>query len=373
MLTPLAGENDGGPFAGETVLQLAPRLDDGAIGRVVVAVAHAIVEAGGRALVACDGGALLPDLQALGAMAIDMRLETGNPLRMWLNSRRIARLIRTERVSLVHPRARGPAWSALSASRKTGAVFLTGWPGMSRDDERTAQFGAVIGEGERILVASKRERDWVETRFPTAIDRIRVVGRAIDLSLHDPALISPARVAAVKSGWQAAEGRPVLLAAFRTEKDGNAEALDSALQQAIAHGAPAPDIVDTASITDLPAALIAASGLVVLAPSPDRGERLVAEAQALGAPVIVLGAGAAADALLAPPETGPGQRTGWRVAASQDDGLALALAEMLSMRASLRGEMAERAARHASENFSMRRHVSATLTAYAECLAARSA
>src|SRR4051794_16967242 len=43
-------------LAGRTVLQILPRLDAGGAERTTLDVAAAIVQAGGRALVACDGG-----------------------------------------------------------------------------------------------------------------------------------------------------------------------------------------------------------------------------------------------------------------------------------------------------------------------------
>jgi hypothetical protein len=371
MLTLGARGADGGDFAGRTILQLLPRLEAGGLGRAVIAVAQGVVEAGGRALVACEGAGLAPELQAVGAEARDLPLDTANPLRMWFNARRIVRLARAEAVGLIHARARGPAWSALGASRRLGCPLATGWTNQASGTTRSQSYDAVISEGGRILAANRQERGLIEARFPLAAGRVRIVGRAIDLSGHDPALIAPARIAAMRGGWPAPEERPVMLAAFRKETAGAAEAIEAALESARAHGAPEVLILDTASLTDLPAALLAASGLIVAAPAPDRGERLVAEAQALGTPVIVLGAGAASEALFAPPEATAPERTGWRVASGEAESLALALTELLSLRASQRGELAERARRRALDHFGMRRHVAETLAAYAELFETR--
>ncbi len=55
-------------LAGRTVLQILPRLDAGGAERTTLDVAAALVHAGGRALVACDGGRLVSELQALGGV-----------------------------------------------------------------------------------------------------------------------------------------------------------------------------------------------------------------------------------------------------------------------------------------------------------------
>jgi hypothetical protein len=46
-------------LAGRTILQILPRLDAGGAERTTLDVAAAVVQAGGRALVACAGGRMV--------------------------------------------------------------------------------------------------------------------------------------------------------------------------------------------------------------------------------------------------------------------------------------------------------------------------
>ena len=82
------------PLAGRTILQILPRLDAGGAERTTLDVAAAIVQAGGRALVACDGGRMVSELQVLGGVWVPFPASAKNPLKMLFNVRKLARLDR---------------------------------------------------------------------------------------------------------------------------------------------------------------------------------------------------------------------------------------------------------------------------------------
>ena len=67
-------------LAGRTVLQVLPRLDAGGAERTTLDVAAAVVQAGGRALVACAGGRLISELQVLGGVWLPFPADFKNPL-----------------------------------------------------------------------------------------------------------------------------------------------------------------------------------------------------------------------------------------------------------------------------------------------------
>ena len=110
---------------GAAVLQVLPSLDTGGVERGTVEVTQAIADAGGTALVASEGGRLVAAVERAGGRHVRMPLASKNPATIWLNAGRLGRLVRAERVAIVHARSRAPAWSALLAARRTGARFVT--------------------------------------------------------------------------------------------------------------------------------------------------------------------------------------------------------------------------------------------------------
>ena len=102
-----------------TILQVVPELSTGGAERTTLDIANALVKAGGRAIVVSEGGRMLGELLASGAEHVTMPVATKRILAMRANARRLAELMETEAVDLIHARSRAPAWSALWAASWT--------------------------------------------------------------------------------------------------------------------------------------------------------------------------------------------------------------------------------------------------------------
>jgi glycosyltransferase involved in cell wall biosynthesis len=116
--------------------------------------------------------------------------------------------------------------------------------------------------------------------------------------------------------------------------------------------------------SDMPAAFLAASVVTVPSTEPEAFGRSAVEAQAMGTPVVVSDLGAVPETVLAPPETPPSSRTGWRVEAGNATALADAIAGALQLGASAREGLAARARAHVEARFSLDTMVQATLDIY---------
>src|SRR5690606_28814871 len=85
-----------------TVLHLVSRLDGGGGSRLAIDLATALVEAGGRALIAYDGEASTYELTKHRITPIAEALTARNPSSTSTMTRRLAQTIRDQRVDLVH-------------------------------------------------------------------------------------------------------------------------------------------------------------------------------------------------------------------------------------------------------------------------------
>ena len=134
------------------------------------------------------------------------------------------------------------------------------------------------------------------------------------------------------------------------------------------------DIVRCApDCADLPAALIAASVVVVPVTRPEAFGLAAVEAQAMGKPVVVSDCGAIPEAVLAPPGVQPEAATGWRVTAGDPAALAEAIDRVLDLGASALDALADRARAHAEQRFGRDRMTEAVLDAYSAVLDSRMA
>jgi glycosyltransferase involved in cell wall biosynthesis len=396
------GASERASLAGRTVLQIIPRLDSGGAERTTIDVAAALVAAGARALVASEGGRLVSELQAVGGLLTPFQAAAKNPLAMALNVRRLARLVRDERVDIVHARSRAPAWVALAAMRLQPRPFVTTFHGAyAGRSALKISYNSVMARGDAVIANSHYTADMIRRLYPFARERITVIPRGADFAKFSPEAVDPSRVARLRRSWGAEpQERIVLLAARLTPWKGQkvlieaakrliengltnaryvlagdaqgrssyVKELDGLIEKAGLKGI----VVRVGHCDDMPAAFLAAS--VVASPStePEAFGRSAVEAQAMGAPVVVSDLGAVPETVLAPPQCLAEERTGWRAPPGDAEALAAALGHALSLGASAREALARRARAHVERNFSLERMTRATLAVYLSALEGRS-
>ena len=181
-------------------------------------MAEAISRAGGLALIASAGGRLEPDLKATGGELIKLPANTKNPFVALLNAWRLARIIKTRRVSIVHARSRAPAWSALIAARLTGVPFVTTFHGIYNARSPLKRFyNSVMARGDVVIANSEYTREHILEYYDAAPDRIVAIPRGVDLEAFDTKSVAEGDVAAVRASWSVAPGdaRCVMIAPAR--------------------------------------------------------------------------------------------------------------------------------------------------------------
>ncbi len=386
------------PLSGRTILQIIPDLDAGGAERTTVDIAKGLTDAGARALVATEGGRLVAELQAKGGVWLPFPAATKNPLAMALNVGKLARLCRDEGVELVHARSRAPAWVALAATRRLGLPFVTTYHGSyaSRSTVK-ALYNSVMARGDVVIANSGYTAELILARHGFARDRIRIVNRGTDFSAFAPAAVTPERIHALRKAWGVEphqrivllpgrltgwKGQRVLIEAARLLRDGGdgdtafilagdpqgRDGYVKELDQQIAAANLKDRVKRVGHCADMPAALLCAAVVTVPSTEPEAFGRVAVEAQAMGAPVIVSDLGAVPETVLAPPQTLPSERTGWRVPAGDAAALAAALGEALALRPSARDALARRARLHVERHFSLETMVAQTLDVYCALL-----
>ena len=389
------------PLTGKTVLQIIPALNAGGAERTTIDIAGALAEVGARALVATEGGRMVGELQARGGLWIPFQAGTKNPLRIWANGRRLARLMREEKVDLIHARSRAPAWSAMLAAQQTGKPFVTTYHGAyAQKSEWKKRYNSVMARGDVVIANSHFTATRIIETWPEAIARVRVVHRGTDLSAFVPAAVGVERVEALRRAWGVPPHQRIILLAGRLtgwkgqriQIEAAARLRDAGIDDVVHVLAGDPQGRDgyvaeldtmiaerglgtivrrVGHCSDMPAAFLAAAIATVPSVEPEAFGRIAAEAQAMGCPVIVSDIGAAPETVLAPPDVPAGQRTGWRVPAGDAAALADALGEALNMGASARDALSARARAHVEAHFSLPVMTRATLAIYAELIRQR--
>ena len=360
------------------ILQVLPALDAGGVERGTLEMAEAIQEAGFRAIVASAGGRLVPGLEALGARHVTLPLATKSPFGIWRNAAALTRLARAEGVALIHARSRAPAWSALLAARRMGAHFVTTYHGTYGEGFPGKRlYNSVMARGERVIAISRHIAGHITATHGVAS---RVIPRGVDLRVFDPALVEPARIAAMRAEWDVPAGAPIILLPARlTRWKGQAVLIEAMAEIPGAVAVLAGDAQGRAAyvaelralaaargvalripghVTDMPAALLAAELVIHASTQPEAFGRSVIEAQAMGRLVI------AAD-LGGPRETVTQGMTGWLTPPGDAPALAAQIRAALALPPEARAAMGEAARQGVPTMAAMQ---SATIALYRELL-----
>src|SRR6266478_1642086 len=195
------------------VLIAVPTVEAGAADEGAVELARILRANGHHAVVVSNGGRLEPSLAASGAETMRLDMASRSPLAILHNAFVLKRVIAQRRCTIVHALARAPAWSALIAARMAGVPFVTTWYNGFREQNVFKRFyNGVMARGERVIAVSDQIADAIAARYRSASGRIVVVPSGIDFAAFEPALVTPQRIAAVRSGWDiGAETRAIVV------------------------------------------------------------------------------------------------------------------------------------------------------------------
>jgi len=383
-----------------TVLQVVPSLDTGGAERTTIDIAAELVRGGSRALVASEGGRLEAELAAAGGELVRLPAGSKNPVIMAGNALRLARLIRSERVDLVHARSRAPAWSALAACHATGTPFLTTYHGVYAERGAAKRFyNSVMTRGKMVIANSSYTAGLIAQRYGTPAERIAVIHRGADLVDYRPAAVDEARRDALRRTWNLTGREKIVLNVARlTNWKGQSVLIEAAtlpplsghadlvivlagdaqgrksyrqeLEGLIAGQNLAGRVKIVGHCPDVPAALALADVAVVASTEPEAFGRFAVEAEAMGVPVVATAIGAAPETVLAPPHVAEADRTGWLVPPKDAASLAAAIGTALALSPDERAELSQRARAHA-ERFSTGAMQEATLALYGKMLSQR--
>jgi glycosyltransferase involved in cell wall biosynthesis len=380
-----------------TLLQVVPELDTGGAEQTTLDVAHAVIAAGGRALVATRGGRMAARLVADGARLAEMPVQSKNPLTMLGNAARLADLIRTEKVSLVHARSRAPAFSALWAAQATKTPFVATYHGVYKAKSALKRwYNAVMTRGDLVIANSDYTRDHVLAEHGIGPDRVVSIPRGVDLDRFNPAWVTHDRLDKLRAAWGVgpndrrtrfllagrltrikghltvieaarrlkAQGRKDFMIIFAGDDQGRTGYGDE-LVSAIAQAGLDDEVRIVGHCDDMPAAYLIADVAILPTTVPESFGRAAVEPQAMGRPVIASAHGGTL-------ETVVDGLTGWLVAPDDPPAWARAMGQAIDIGPGRRGEMGQAGMNRARQLYRVDAMCAATLAAYERVLEARS-
>jgi glycosyltransferase involved in cell wall biosynthesis len=385
-------------LAGAAVLQIVPALREDPIARTAVNVAYTLLQSGARALIAADDGPLVAELKSVGGEWVPLVNASINPFILRKNARLLEHLIAAERIDIVHAQSIGGAWSANSAAAQIAVWLVTTLPDVPAVSGLRAHWVGALARADRVITPSNYAATPIMARYRLPRERLTVIPRSIDTAAFDPAAVAPERIEALRKDWRVPRDTRILLVPGRVAPwNGQlilpnvARALLDAgvrgfvfvlagethrfrkyarfvAKEARAKGVEA-QIRFTGHCRDMPAAFAVADTVVVPAIEPPVLGRVVAEAQAIGRPVVTSEIGVLPEHVVTPPEMPEDVRTGWLARPGDAQGFAHAIAAAFALDDSAYQAMVARARQFAEYMFSPASVATATRAVYTSLLA----
>lgn len=379
------------PAAGDqprAILQVLPSLVTGGVERGTIDIAVALAESGWRAIVASEGGPMVREIERAGGTHITLPLGSKNPFVIRRNIGRLAEVIEKNNVALVHARSRAPAWSAYYAAQRTGRLFVTTFHGTYNSGNKIKRwYNSVMTRGVRVIAISDFIGRHLVEEYGTDPGRIRVIPRGIDTFSFDPAKVSQERVIALARDWRLPDGMSIVMLPGRLTRwkgqtllveamarlgrsdvccllvgsDQGRSNYRQELEELVRARGLEGQVRAVDHCRDMPAAFMLADVVVSASTDPEAFGRVVAEAQAMGRPVVAPDHGGAREIVV------PGE-TGFLFKPGDVDALAESIKSVLMLNASQREALSAKAIGHIRAHFTRAQMCDATLAVYAELL-----
>lgn len=370
------------------LLQVIPALDAGGAERAAIDVGKAVVDAGGRSLIATSGGRLADEAARAGSRICVGPFQSKNPITMAMNTARLRALIHDNQVSVIHARSRAPAWSAYSAARQSAIPFVTTYHGIYESRSRLKRaYNSVMARGDTVIANSEWTAAHIRGTYPAAAARIAIIPRGIDIGRFTLASVGRERIELLRAQWQLNDDPLVLMPERLTSWKGHSLLLEAAARlqhrkfNLVLAGDPQGRqgyvdelnaLIDKLGLrertripghcSDMPAAFALADIVVVPSIQAEAFGRVAVEAQAMERLVI-------ASALGAQTETVIDGVTGWLFPPGDIPALTARLDAAFDLSAEQKKKITHAASERARSLYSTERMCAQTLDVYSKLLA----
>lgn len=165
------------------VLQVLPELGQGGVELGTIEIASELQKQGIENYVASQGGRMEYNLERIKVKHFTLPLKTKNIFKMYLNSLRLAKIIKKYGVTIVHARSRAPAWSAYWAAKRCGVHFVTTFHGTYGLGPWGIKkfYNKIMTYGERVIAISNHIKQHILKNYKVDENKIRLIHRCVNL------------------------------------------------------------------------------------------------------------------------------------------------------------------------------------------------
>jgi len=354
------------------VLQILPALNTGGVERGAVDVAIELKNNEAVPMVVSSGGYYESLLKKHGIMHIKMPVHSKNPLTMILNYFRLKKIVDIYNIELIHARSRAPAWVAYYVAKNSKVKFVTTFHGTYNFSNNLKRFyNSIMTKGDKVIAVSKHIAAHIKKYYDINARKIEMIHRGVDTTIFDPTSVSQGRIDAVMKKFNLPVDKSIILLPGRItrwkghlrlvealhlikEKDficlfvGPTNSKNKGYQKEILDKAAQYDFTNRIYMfdmyNDMPALYKIAHVTVSASTDPEAFGRVMAEAGAMGCPVVASNHGGAVEIV-------EDEKTGWLYKPDDHKSMADALNKSLSCSKTKRATISKAARKRIKTQF----------------------
>ena len=169
------------------IVQLLPELNEGGVERGTMELSRELVKLGHESIVISAGGKLQEQIEKDGGRHITFDVCSKNPFTAPFRMMQLRKILRTLDPTILHASSRVPAWLTYLANKKLHIPFVTTVHGFNS----VSPYSAIMTKGDRVICVSGAIKTYIQEHYHTADENITVIPRGIDLEKFNPQNLDP--------------------------------------------------------------------------------------------------------------------------------------------------------------------------------------
>lgn len=308
------------------VLQVLPELGQGGVELGTIEIASELQKRGIENYVASEGGRMEYNLERIKVKHFTLPLKTKNIFKMYLNSLRLARIIKKYGITIVHARSRAPAWSAYWAAKRCGVHFVTTFHGTYGLGPWGIKkfYNKIMTYGERVIAISNHIKQHILKNYKTDESKIRLIHRCVNMENFNMETTSAERMIKYLEDNNIPEDKPIVtligrLTNWKGQKlliealhlidnedffcviigdDQGRKKYSSELRKMIANYNMTDRFLFIRNVKDIPAAMMVSDVVLSTSIEPEAFGRIAIEGQAMGRVVVASNIGGSVETVI---------------------------------------------------------------------------
>lgn len=204
-------------------VQLVPAMEEGGVERYVTALNRILVGNGWENVVVSCGGRLDAEIVADRGRTAALDLKSKNPFTAVFRAWKLRKLIHAEKPDVIVAHSRVPAWLFLLARRLDRLFSSTLHSSLStlhfityaHGANSVSRYSRVMTAGEIVMCPSNFIKEYLMKAYGTPAEKFRVVPHAVDFVRFDPANLDKDFIAAKRAEWGIRPGDKVVMCVGR--------------------------------------------------------------------------------------------------------------------------------------------------------------